>query len=168
MMRLRRIFIQVTNPNGPIPAISPDASPATSDPAVIAALDTIAKIQGRLSAGDKFADLAKLYSQDPDAKVNGGDLGILYSGMQPAADPTILNGALSLSANGEVTPTPVISSGGYNLLERVSASDNHPADENRLYADALFLFQEHQGSLKADAYAAKLRAKSNIVIYAAR
>jgi hypothetical protein len=97
-----------------------------------------------------------------------GDLGVIYPGIQGAPDQDVLNAAMALTAKGEITPTPVRSAGGYSLLELVSTSDDHPADEDRLYADAAFLYRERQGGLKSRAYAAELRSRAHIVIYAAQ
>lgn len=41
----------------------------------VAAYEKISKIRDRVIAGEDFTNLAKTYSEDPSAKVNGGDLG---------------------------------------------------------------------------------------------
>src|SRR3989304_6869313 len=64
------------------------------------AKQTIVLIQGRLAKGEKFADLAKQYSEDPGSKSNGGDLGFVAKG---SLVPGFEKGAFSLKP-GEVRP----------------------------------------------------------------
>jgi hypothetical protein len=47
------------------------------------ALTIITKVQGELAARKSFEELAKRYSDDPDTKDQGGDLGIIVPGFPP-------------------------------------------------------------------------------------
>ncbi len=75
------------------------------------AKQTILLIQGRLARGEKFADLAKQYSEDPGSKDRGGDLGFVNKG---TLDPAFEQAAFALKA-GEVSG-PVKSQFGYHLI----------------------------------------------------
>jgi peptidyl-prolyl cis-trans isomerase SurA len=44
------------------------------------AQETLQKLKARIVAGESFADLAKLYSQDPGSGANGGELGFFKKG----------------------------------------------------------------------------------------
>lgn len=57
-------------------ALPPDASPAQQAAAKKQAEDLLAKVK----AGASFSDLAKIYSDDPGSKTNGGDLGMVTRG----------------------------------------------------------------------------------------
>ncbi len=75
------------------------------------ARQTILLIQGRLAKGEKFADLAKQYSEDPGSKNNGGDLGYVAKG---SVVPEFEKVAFSLKP-GAVSP-PVKTQFGYHLI----------------------------------------------------
>lgn len=78
-----------------------------------AALARAEEIRNRVVAGAKLSDLARELSDDPSAKRNGGDLG-----MVPAdkLDPAFAKAALALSVPDEVGPV-VKSSFGYHVLQ---------------------------------------------------
>lgn len=75
------------------------------------AKQTIVLIRGRLAKGEKFADLAKQYSEDPGSKSNGGDLGFVAKG---SLVPEFEKVAFSLKP-AEVSP-PVKTQFGYHLI----------------------------------------------------
>ncbi len=68
-------------------------------------------IQGRLARGEKFADLARQYSEDPGSKAGGGDLGFLTRG---SLEPQFERVAFSLPP-GQVSE-PVKTPFGYHLI----------------------------------------------------
>jgi parvulin-like peptidyl-prolyl isomerase len=65
-----------------------------------------------------FRDIVVKQSEDPQAKVNGGDLGYLRRG-HPTHDPELVGAALALSAQGEVS-APVKAGGNYHVLKLVA------------------------------------------------
>ncbi|MBI3975861.1 MAG: peptidylprolyl isomerase [Armatimonadetes bacterium] len=75
------------------------------------ARQTIVLIQGKLAKGEKFADLARQYSQDPGSKDKGGDLGFFGRG---AMVPEFEKVAFSLQP-GQVSG-PVKTQFGYHLI----------------------------------------------------
>jgi len=75
------------------------------------AKQTILLIQGRLARGEKFADLARQYSEDPGSKERGGDLGFIA---RANLDPAFAAAAFSATP-GQVTG-PVKSQFGYHLI----------------------------------------------------
>ncbi len=75
------------------------------------ARQTILLIQGKLAKGEKFADLARQYSQDPGSKERGGDLGFFGRG---AMVKEFEQAAFSLQP-GQVSG-PVKTQFGYHLI----------------------------------------------------
>lgn len=75
------------------------------------AKQTILLIQGKLAKGEKFADLARQYSQDPGSKEKGGDLGFFAKG---AMVPEFEKVAFSLQP-GQVSGA-VKTQFGYHLI----------------------------------------------------
>lgn len=75
------------------------------------AKQTILLIQGRLAKGEKFADLARQYSEDPGSKDKGGDLGFFARGAMVKEFEQV---AFSL-APGQVSG-PVRTQFGYHLI----------------------------------------------------
>jgi peptidyl-prolyl cis-trans isomerase C len=65
-----------------------------------------------LAEGADFAALAREFSEDRNAKANGGDLGWLAAGK---VDPAFSTGAFALQKPGEVSE-PVLSSSGYHVI----------------------------------------------------
>jgi parvulin-like peptidyl-prolyl isomerase len=76
------------------------------------AKQTIVLIQGRLAKGEKFADLARQYSEDPGSKEKGGDLGFFARGAMVKEFDQV---AFSL-APGQVS-APVRTQFGYHLIQ---------------------------------------------------
>lgn len=75
------------------------------------AQQTLLLIQGRLARGEKFADLARQYSEDPGSKAGGGDLGLVARG---SLVPEFERVAFSLPP-GKVSE-PVKTPLGYHLI----------------------------------------------------
>jgi peptidyl-prolyl cis-trans isomerase SurA len=71
----------------------------------------LAEIQHRLEAGEDFAALARLYSEDPGTKEQGGDLGCFAAG---TLVPEFEEAAFRLKP-GEISP-PVLTQYGYHLI----------------------------------------------------
>lgn len=87
--------------------VKPDASQTEKD----AARRKIEKILARLNTGDDFAELAAQYSEDPDTKERGGDLGFFPRGMMVKP----LEDAAFRLKEGEVSDI-VETSEGYHLI----------------------------------------------------
>jgi len=117
----------------------------------------MADIQTQLKAGKGFGDLAGQYSE----LGSKGDIGIVYAGMRDV-DPTVVNVALALG-NGVVAPRAVETSDALILVQSISKNDDHPKDEDQLYADALDLYRGQQAQFLAPKYVVDLIDKSKII-----
>ncbi len=142
-------------------SVNSSLSPATTD-ADPQAKTLIVDIQNELKAGKPFDELVRQYSGQGD-KSEGGDLGILYAGMH-GMDTAILNMALTMK-NGEITPAPCQTRGGYFFLQIVSTSDNHPNDEATAYTDALAAYREERAQMMGPQAVVNLLKKSKVVYY---
>lgn len=152
-VHVRHILILTNNPTG-----APDIKPHTEAEAQA----IIVKIQAALTAGQKFEDLAKQYSEDPSNKDKGGDLGVINA--QTQFDPTFLAAAMTLK-KGAVTPTAIKSMYGLHLIKADSTSaDPTPADKP-LYDAAAKQAQQQQLAQAIPAYVQALRLKAKIVNY---
>jgi foldase protein PrsA len=83
------------------------------------ALATAKEVIKKLEAGEKFADLAKKYSDDDATKDKGGDLGYFNKGEMESAFETA---AYALKLN-EYTKTPVKTSYGYHIILKTGEKD---------------------------------------------
>ncbi|MBX2997732.1 MAG: peptidylprolyl isomerase [Caldilineaceae bacterium] len=107
----------------------------TVDPAVIsdesrdeaAALALAQELRERILAGEDFAQLAAIYSEDPGSGMDGGNLGWVGRG---AFVPEFEEAAFALPI-GEISQ-PVRSQFGYHLIEVLNRDENRPKDENQL------------------------------------
>jgi peptidyl-prolyl cis-trans isomerase C len=78
-------------------------------------------LRDRLVAGASMADLAREFSDDPTAKTNGGDIGLLAA---KDVDPAFAAAAFALTKPGELSPV-VKSSLGYHVIQYRSRNPAH-------------------------------------------
>jgi len=85
------------------------------------------ELQAKIAKGEDFAELAKKYSLDPSAKINGGDIGYHPKG---TLIPEYEESAFKLTKVGQVSP-PVKTQLGYHIikLEGVKAPSYVPFAE---------------------------------------
>jgi parvulin-like peptidyl-prolyl isomerase len=152
MTRCRVIFVKFDDPK---------ASGGVKIRSESAAIAIVQRIEKRLDAGDDFANLARKFSEDPNA-ASGGDVGVVYSGAH--ANDVLVSAALGLK-KGEITKTPVRIFNGYYLIQAVSTSDDRSASENALYTDAEGIYRDQQAQFLIGAYLYDLIQKSDVVYY---
>ena len=125
---------------------------------VVKGLDEARRIQQQLWQGKKFADLARRYSQSPDARV-GGDLGTFPRGqMPPAFDDVVFK--LSVNGTSEVVSTEY----GFHLFR---VTEKVPARKRELNEVRALIEDKLLDGLKAEAqknFVAQLRKKASIVV----
>jgi parvulin-like peptidyl-prolyl isomerase len=115
------------------------------DPAVLtdesrdeaAALAFAQELRERILAGEDFAQLAAIYSEDPGSGVDGGNLGWVGRG---AFVPEFEEAAFALPI-GEISQ-PVRSQFGYHLIEVLNRDENRPKDENQLRQERAQAFND--------------------------
>jgi parvulin-like peptidyl-prolyl isomerase len=159
MVHCRLIMVKDTDaqPNATQPIDYTGKAESTDAPAPVRSI--IEQIQAELKAGTDFAALAKKYA--PAGA--DGDLGVLFQGEQ-AIDTAVLNAGLSLK-KGEITAQPVKAVDGWCLLQAVSTSDDHPADENAAYDKAREIYKEQEAQMRIPQYVTDLIKKSKVVYY---
>lgn len=125
---------------------------------VVKGLDEARRIQQQLWQGKKFPDLARRYSQSPDARV-GGDLGFFPRGqMPPAFDEVVFK--LSVNGTSEVVSTEY----GFHLFR---VTEKTPARKRELNEVRGLIEEKLLDGLRAEAqkaYVAQLRKKATVVI----
>jgi len=126
------------------------------------AVTLITNIQDQLKAGKGFEELAQKYSELGD-KTKGGDLGILYEGIQ-GVDTAVLNTALTMN-NDQVSSNPVKTRGGYFFLQTTSTSDEHASSEDAGYMDASRVYREEKAQMLIPEAIVGLLKKSRVVYY---
>jgi foldase protein PrsA len=149
MAHARVIFVKVD---------SADVSDTAHADAVARA--QMAEVQEQLKAGKSFVELAKKYSMESGRE---GDMGILYEGMR-GMDTAILNTALAMKT-GQVSAEPGRTRDGYFLVEVISTSDQHDANEDSAYADAFKTYREAKAQTLVPEAIVGLLKKSKIVYY---
>jgi parvulin-like peptidyl-prolyl isomerase len=92
-----------------------------------AALAFAQELRARILAGEDFAQLAAIYSEDPGSGMDGGNLGWVGRG---AFVPEFEEAAFALP-NGEISE-PIRTQFGYHLIEVINRDENRPKDENQL------------------------------------
>ena len=122
----------------------------------------IAAIQSQLKAGKRFEDLAMQHCV-PDDPSKSGDMGIIYP-YKPGIDTDIANAA-GIMKKGEISSQPIRTYNGYALLEAISDSDNHPADEDAAYARAQDNYRSLEARQMVRQIIVSLIKKSNVVYY---
>jgi len=84
-----------------------------------------------MARGKSFEQLVRQYSDDPYARLNGGNAGLIYPEMP--AELTFVRTALSLK-HGEVSQNVSRTMHRTYLIQAISTSEDHPASENDAYA----------------------------------
>jgi peptidyl-prolyl cis-trans isomerase C len=151
MAHIRHILIAIRSRGASVP-------PRTKAQAVA----LVAAIQRALKAGRSFQNLAKLYSDDPSTRGNGGDLGVV-TGKDPY-DPAFLKAALALT-KGAVTGSPVQTSAGLELIQAVSTGRAPLPSDAPLYTAAQARAEAREVQAETHDYIPTLRARSHVVDY---
>jgi peptidyl-prolyl cis-trans isomerase SurA len=86
----------------------------------------IQKVQAKLKAGEDFAELAKVHSEDPASALAGGELGWSTTDQFVGQFGTIMDG----TAIGD-TSEPFLSQFGWHLLEVMDRREEDMSDEAR-------------------------------------
>ena len=125
-------------------------------------LEKAQSLQQRLAEGEKFAELAKQYSQDKGSAAAGGQLGITDGDTFPEAFETAL-AALSV---GEVSD-PVETDAGYHLIKLVDLYEAEPmvfADNRERISQQLKSEEAEQQYIRAAEELANLAFESSDLI----
>jgi len=87
--------------------------PPYSDEAISEVRQKLLDLRGRIINGERFSALAVVYSEDPSAVRNGGDLGFQSKG---ELDPEFAKAAWALKSPGDVSRI-VVSKFGYHIIQ---------------------------------------------------
>ncbi|MDA3806386.1 MAG: SurA N-terminal domain-containing protein [Thiomicrorhabdus sp.] len=112
---------------------------ADTDKAEAAAQVILAEVQAKIAAGEKFEELAKIYSKDPGSASSGGDLGSFSQGMMvPEFDEAVFSMEV-----GQVSE-PIKTDFGYHLIKLVgiSAKQAQPFEDVKAEVTQQYKMQE--------------------------
>ena len=115
----------------------------------VSAQEKIQEIQTRLNAGEAFSALAEELSEDPGSAGNGGDLGVVTTGIFV---PAFEAAALELAQTGEVSP-PVETQFGLHLIQLTELTDSKTSSFDEVAEEVETAFREDQTK---DAYIARI------------
>ena len=105
------------------------ATPKTaSDEEVLNAEKKINEIYEKLVAGEKFATLAKDFSDDPSSSQKGGELPLFGSGTTTRMVPSFEDAAFALKNNGDFS-RPVKTDYGFHIIQRIEWTDVKPFED---------------------------------------
>ncbi len=125
---------------------------------VVKGLDEAKKIQQLLAQGKKFQDLARRFSQTPDAKV-GGDLGFFKRGeMPPVFDEVVFK--LSAGQVSEVVSTEY----GFQLFKVIEKKPPRKRELTEVRASIEHALVEKLRAERQREFVAGLRAKANVKV----
>lgn len=122
----------------------------------------IVAVQSQLKAGKRFEDLAAQNSVADDPS-KSGDMGIIFPD-KIGTDTAIVNAAVRLK-KGEISSELIKTGTGYALLQAISDSDNHTADEDAAYARALSAYRTMEAQRMIPQIIVNLIKKSNVTYY---
>jgi foldase protein PrsA len=121
----------------------------------------IDQAESALTGGKKWEDVVTQYSEDTTTKGKAGDLGIIN--MVSGYDQGFTNTAATLK-NGQISaPFKILD--GYAIVQRISASGDHPAAEDKAYKDAESAYEEYMIGHLVPAYVQNLQAKARVTVY---
>lgn len=123
------------------------------------ALSKIKSIRNKIKDSKTFAEMARLYSEDPGSKDNGGDLGYFVKGdMVPEFEKV----AFSIEV-GKISE-PVLTDFGYHLIFVEERKAGRELGFDEVKNDLLDYLAQKTATKKYEEYLTRLRTKSNIKI----
>jgi parvulin-like peptidyl-prolyl isomerase len=118
-----------------------------------------AQAETDLTSGKTWDDMVSQYSEDAATKAKSGDLGIINAAS--GYDQGFINAAAGLK-NGQISaPFKILE--GYAIVQRISATGDHPASEDTAYADAESAYEEYMVGHLTSEYVDSLQRTAKIV-----
>jgi peptidyl-prolyl cis-trans isomerase C len=131
-----------------------------SDADKAAAKAKIEAARSLVKNGEKFADVAKKFSEDPGSKEKGGDLGEFPRGMMvPAFDEAVFS--VATNTLSDVVTTPF----GYHVIMVHERKPAHQATLDEVKQNIERYLQMQKGQKVAMEYAKELRSKAKVEVF---
>ena len=137
-------------------AVRRDAAPEEA----LAAQQKVGDLAARLKKGESFEALAKAYSDDPNAKQTGGDLGYFS---RERIMPEFADAAFKLKV-GEVSP-PVRTQFGFHFIKLTDRKPAHTASLSEVRDQITTYLQTEKRRAAVSSLVASLREKAKIEIF---
>jgi peptidyl-prolyl cis-trans isomerase SurA len=128
----------------------------------------ITDLEARLKAGEKFADLAQNYSEDPNTAPNGGDMGFIPESALEKANPELRRMVMALQP-GAFSPI-IHTQEGYRILLLISKepAGQRELNDPRVQQDIRETLLNRKDQLLRGAYYEVARNESKVENYMAR
>jgi peptidyl-prolyl cis-trans isomerase C len=137
--------------------VDPKAPPADKEKIRQKAQDLLKRVQG----GEDFAKLAQQFSEDPNSKVRGGDIGLVTRGQTP---PGFETAAFALKKPNELSPV-VESSSGYHIIQLLERQEPSAVPFEQVKDRIVGMLKQQQVQKLFQARADQLRAKGKVQTY---
>ncbi len=146
-LHLRHIMIKV----------DPKAPPADREKAKQKAQDLLKRIQG----GEDFAKLAQQYSDDPQSKAQGGDLGSIVKGQTP---PAFEAAAFALQKPNDLSPVVEVNY-GFHIIQLVERQAPTTLSFDQVKDRIAQVLKQEEVQKMIQARAQELRSKGKVEVF---
>lgn len=137
--------------------VDPKAPAAEREKAKQKAQDLLKRIQG----GEDFAKLAQQYSDDPQSKAQGGDLGSIVKGQAP---PAFEAAAFALKKPNDLSPVVEVNY-GFHIIQLVERQTPTALSFDQVKDRITQVLKQQEVQKMIQTRAQELRAKSKVEVY---
>lgn len=117
------------------------------------------EIRDKLSSGEKWEDLVKLYSDDPSSNQKGGELPMFGSGTNQRMIPAFEEAAFALQNDGDISE-PIQTDFGFHIIKRIEKKPVRPYNEMKKEIQAK-VNKDDRAKTTQDSFVEKLKKLYN-------
>jgi peptidyl-prolyl cis-trans isomerase SurA len=117
------------------------------------------EIRAKLSAGEKWEDLVKMYSDDPSSNQKGGELPMFGSGTNQRMIPAFEEAAFLLQNDGDISE-PIQTDFGFHIIKRIEKKPVRPYNEMKKEIQSK-VNKDDRAKTTQDSFVEKLKKEYN-------